>query len=168
VIITGSDFTGATQVLFGTKAASGFTVNSSTQITATAPSGSPGGVNVRVVTPLGTSPTGSGATYTYQSLTGTNLYNLSFRWNLVTWAGPNAIDIVVALQSLDGNNQTNSVWEYVTAIYFWQTGANEGWLRFFPVGVNIPGANNLQVLIFGNAYWIALSQAFQWTIPAGP
>ncbi|MDX3224702.1 IPT/TIG domain-containing protein [Streptomyces sp. ME19-01-6] len=52
VIITGTNFTGATSVKFGTKSAT-FTVNSATQITATAPSGN-GVVGVTVTTPGGT------------------------------------------------------------------------------------------------------------------
>ncbi|MET8680102.1 IPT/TIG domain-containing protein [Streptomyces sp. NPDC004647] len=51
VVITGTNFTGATSVKFGTKSA-GFTVDSATQITATAPSGT-GSVGVTVTTPGG-------------------------------------------------------------------------------------------------------------------
>ena len=54
VIITGSDFTGATSVKFGTTAAASFTVNSNTQITATTHAGS-GIVDVHVTTAGGTS-----------------------------------------------------------------------------------------------------------------
>ena len=64
VIITGSDFTGASKVLFGTVAASSFTVNSNTQITAVSPAGS-GTVDVRVTTPGGTSATSSADRFTY-------------------------------------------------------------------------------------------------------
>jgi hypothetical protein len=58
VTITGSGFTGATGVSFGGTllAAGGFTVNSDIQITATSPAHAPGGVDVRVTTPGGTSP----------------------------------------------------------------------------------------------------------------
>ncbi|MEU1668094.1 IPT/TIG domain-containing protein [Streptomyces sparsogenes] len=63
VVLTGTGFTGATQVLFGTTAAPSFTVNSPTQITATAPAGS-GSVQVKVTTPGGSSNT---LTYTYVS-----------------------------------------------------------------------------------------------------
>ncbi|MFK4184523.1 beta strand repeat-containing protein [Streptomyces sparsogenes] len=63
VVITGTGFTGATQVLFGTTPAPSFTVNSPTQITATAPAGS-GSVPVKVTTPGGSSNT---LTYTYVS-----------------------------------------------------------------------------------------------------
>ena len=62
VTLTGTGFTGATTVSFGSASAS-FTVNSATQITATAPAGT-GAVAVTVTTPGGTS---SGASYTYVS-----------------------------------------------------------------------------------------------------
>ncbi|GAA3839762.1 IPT/TIG domain-containing protein [Streptomyces phyllanthi] len=52
VVITGTGFTGATSVKFGTKSAS-FTVDSNTQITAIAPSNS-NAVQVVVTTPYGT------------------------------------------------------------------------------------------------------------------
>jgi hypothetical protein len=51
VVITGTNFTGATQVKFGAKSAA-FAVDSATQITATAPSGT-GSVGVTVKTPGG-------------------------------------------------------------------------------------------------------------------
>ena len=55
VTITGTDFTGATAVHFGTAPATSYTVNSSTSITATAPAGTAGTVDVTVTTPAGTS-----------------------------------------------------------------------------------------------------------------
>ena len=54
VVITGSNFIGATAVKFGASAAIAFTVNSATQITATAPPGT-GTVDVTVTTNVGTS-----------------------------------------------------------------------------------------------------------------
>src|SRR5215469_2264451 len=53
VTITGSGFTGATSVSFGTNAAASFSVASDTQITATTPAGI-GIVPVTVTTPSGT------------------------------------------------------------------------------------------------------------------
>ncbi|MFJ3953849.1 beta strand repeat-containing protein [Streptomyces libani] len=54
VTVTGAGFTGATGVRFGATQSPSFTVNSDTQITATAPVGS-GTVQVTVTTPAGTS-----------------------------------------------------------------------------------------------------------------
>jgi len=65
VAITGTAFTGATDVRFGATPATGFTVNSATSISATAPAGT-GTVNVTVITPGGTSATaGTGDDFTY-------------------------------------------------------------------------------------------------------
>ena len=64
VIIAGSGFTGATGVAFGGTAATSFTVDSDTYITAIAPAGT-GTVDVTVTTPAGTSATSSADQYTY-------------------------------------------------------------------------------------------------------
>ncbi|WP_336691434.1 IPTL-CTERM sorting domain-containing protein [Delftia acidovorans] len=69
VTLTGTNFTGATAVTFGSTAATGFTVNSATQITAIAPAGSAGTVNVRVTTAGGTSATGAADQFTYVAIT---------------------------------------------------------------------------------------------------
>ena len=63
VTITGSFFTGATAVHFGTTAAS-FLIDSDTQITAVSPSGT-GKVHVTVTTPNGTSVTAPADEFTY-------------------------------------------------------------------------------------------------------
>ena len=65
VTITGTNLSGATAVSFGSNAATTFTVNSATQITATAPAGSVGTVNVTVTTVGGTSATSSSDDFTY-------------------------------------------------------------------------------------------------------
>ncbi|MES2835159.1 MAG: IPT/TIG domain-containing protein [Pseudomonadota bacterium] len=66
VTLTGTDFTGVTAVRFGAVTATGFTYNSATSITATAPAGSVGVADVTVTTPSGTSSTsGAGNDYTY-------------------------------------------------------------------------------------------------------
>jgi hypothetical protein len=64
VTITGSDFIGATAVDFGGNDSSAFTVTSPTTISAIEPVGA-GQVNVQVVTPAGTSTTGSTSRFTY-------------------------------------------------------------------------------------------------------
>jgi hypothetical protein len=57
VSITGSNFTAAAAVSFGSNAAASVTVNSATSITAVSPAQSAGRVDVTVTTPSGTSPT---------------------------------------------------------------------------------------------------------------
>ncbi|WP_193317196.1 putative Ig domain-containing protein [Janthinobacterium sp. FT14W] len=65
VIITGLNFSGVTAVKFGTNNASGFTFNNATQITATAPPGIAGTVNVTVTTAGGTSVTSLADQFTF-------------------------------------------------------------------------------------------------------
>ena len=65
VTISGTNFSGATSVMFGTTAATTFTVNSATQITATAPAESAALVDVTIVGPGGTSATGSADQFTF-------------------------------------------------------------------------------------------------------
>jgi hypothetical protein len=68
VVISGTDLTGATAVKFGAKPAVHFTVNSDTQITATAPSSTtPSSVDVTVTTPSGTSPVSAADRFTYDA-----------------------------------------------------------------------------------------------------
>ena len=70
VTITGTNLTGATAVKFGSKEAASFTVNSATQITATAPGEGAGLVDVTVTTPGGTSATSSADHFTFTSPSG--------------------------------------------------------------------------------------------------
>jgi uncharacterized repeat protein (TIGR02543 family) len=68
VVITGTGFTNVSAVTFGSNNATSFTVNSSTQITASFPVGS-GKVDVRVTTPGGTSANVTDDDFTYTSAT---------------------------------------------------------------------------------------------------
>lgn len=68
VRISGHELLGATSVKFGSNPATGFTVDSNDQITATSPSGSaPGPVDVSVTTGSGTSPSVAGDQFTYSA-----------------------------------------------------------------------------------------------------
>ncbi|MGA2452678.1 MAG: IPT/TIG domain-containing protein [Solirubrobacteraceae bacterium] len=68
VRITGANLEGATAVAFGANGATSFTVNSASTITATAPAGAVGTVNVTVTTPTGTSPVDPSDQFTYLPL----------------------------------------------------------------------------------------------------
>jgi hypothetical protein len=65
ITITGTGFTGATKVRFGSTPASRYDVVSDTQITATTPAHAARAVNVTVTGPAGTSPTNALSRYTY-------------------------------------------------------------------------------------------------------
>ena len=92
VTVTGSGFTGATAVSFGSTAASSFTVNSDTSITATAPAAtSVGPVDVTVTTPAGTSAASAGDRYSY-------IY--AFTGFLAPVGNPPAINLVNAGQAI--------------------------------------------------------------------
>ena len=64
VTVTGTNLTDATAVFFGNAQSPSFKVDSATQITAVAPANA-GEVNVRVVTPAGTSPVAQGNLYNF-------------------------------------------------------------------------------------------------------
>src|SRR5262249_7802062 len=68
VTITGSHFLGATEIDFGTVAASSFTVISDDAILAVAPPGDAATIDITVTTPSGTSSTGSADHYTYSAV----------------------------------------------------------------------------------------------------
>ncbi|HEY5026038.1 MAG TPA: IPT/TIG domain-containing protein [Acidimicrobiales bacterium] len=65
VSISGANLTGATAVDFGPTSATSFTVHNNSSISATAPAGSQGTVDVTVTTPGGTSTTRSGDRFAY-------------------------------------------------------------------------------------------------------
>ena len=65
VTISGSNFTAASTVYFGTVAATSFTVNSDGQITAVAPAQAAGVVDIRVADSAGVSQTGSSDQFSY-------------------------------------------------------------------------------------------------------
>jgi hypothetical protein len=67
VRITGSGFAEVGSVLFGTTPATSFTLNSGTSITAVAPAGTAGTVEVTVTSPAGTSPATGATVFTYRA-----------------------------------------------------------------------------------------------------
>ena len=87
VVITGTSFTGATSVQFGASNAISFTVNSDTQITATAPAGI-GAVDVTVSIPTaGISPTSGADQFTYPVSITTNTANVADTSTTITING---------------------------------------------------------------------------------
>lgn len=171
IVITGTGFTGATSVTVGGVSAA-FTVNSSTQITATVPAGTPAGVvDVRVTGPGGTSLNTASDNFTNTSSAQTVTYTLYFRFTLLVWTGKNNIGALAALtgQETPDNPQTNNVSASVGAIYRFN-GATQSWEAYFPGSDGVPGANNFTTLQNGTAYFIALKGGgtMSWSVLVGP
>ncbi len=66
VTVTGTGFTEGAVVFFGPNPATAVTRDSETQLSITAPAGTPGEVDVQVKTSAGTSATSAAAKYTYE------------------------------------------------------------------------------------------------------
>src|SRR5690606_12577214 len=77
VVLTGADLTGATAVTFGGTAATSFTVDSATQITAITPAHAAGAVDVAVTTPGGTATLAGAFTYAAPVSTDASLSGLT-------------------------------------------------------------------------------------------
>jgi hypothetical protein len=167
VTITGTGFTGATAVLFGTTAATSFTVVNDTTITAVAPAGASGAVSVRVTTPLGQTADTANDNFTYGTGTTTTTYTLYFRWTLIVWQGRDNADVEDALngQETPANPNTNDISGVVTAIFRYNN-PQQRFEGYFPGSEGIPGANDFTTFRKGEAYWIAISQSgtVSWTV----
>lgn len=171
ITITGTGFTGATSVTVGGVSAS-FTVNSSTQITATVPTGTPAGVvDVRVTGPGGTSANTTADNFTNTSSAQTVTYTLYFRFTLLVWTGKNNIGALAALtgQESPDNPQTNNISALVGAIWRFNP-ATQTWGGYFPGSDGVPGANDFTTLQNGTAYFFALKNpgTVTWTTLLGP
>jgi hypothetical protein len=91
VTISGSGFSGATGVLFGTVPATSFTVNSATSITAVAPAGAVGTVDITVAVPGGSSATSAADQFTYTAASAPTVTGVSP--NTGTTAGGGTVTI---------------------------------------------------------------------------
>ena len=151
VQISGAGFSGATAIYFGTNASSEFSVTSATTITAVAPVGT-GTVDVRVVTPLGTSnptrldqftyvPTGQlpitadgqslaiGGVPTF--LTGFNAYELATDWG--TNAGCGGMVSAAMIDAFFGSLRPNSLVRFWAFQGSMATNVNTGQLDWQPL-----------------------------------
>ncbi len=114
VAISGTNFTGASGVMFGSIAATTITVNSATSITAVAPAEAAGTVDVTVTTPGGTSADAAADHYIYQvpvitsidvwtGLGATSDWSDAANWSLGALPGPT--DTV----QFDGTSSKNAI-----------------------------------------------------------
>ncbi len=84
-------------------------------------------------------------------------------WNTFTWPGADGVAIADVLRG-DGD-LANDISATVAALYGWDEEAG-AWLAFFPGLGDVPGVNTLATLDQGGAYWIAVTEAVTWTVPA--
>ena len=146
VTITGSDFTGAVAVKFGSAAAASFSVTSGTQIAATSPPGL-GTVDVTVTTPAGTSAVSGADHFTligsvYTAVTPVRL--LDTRNGGTLGAGGNGENTSLAIAGHTFGSTT--VPANASAVILNVTATNEseaGFFTVYPSGGALPTASNL-------------------------
>jgi hypothetical protein len=119
VTITGTNFTGATKVLFGTVAATSFTVVSATEITAVSPAQAAGAQNISVTTPAGTSAAVAADMFTYTSSTVPTVTSIS------PTSGPIAGGTTVTITGTNFTGATKVVFGTVAATSFTVVSATE-------------------------------------------
>jgi hypothetical protein len=112
VTITGTGLTGATKVLFGTVAATSFTVVSATKITAVSPAQAAALHNIYVTTPAGTSAPVAGDEFTYTSSTAPSVTSIS------PTSGPTAGGTTVTVTGTGFTGATKVVFGAVAATSF--------------------------------------------------
>ena len=142
VTFTGTNLTGAIAVKFGSTAATGYTVNSPRQITATSPAGS-GAVSVTVTTPGGTS---NGETFTYSALAPTGLTATAGNASVaLSWTAPSgAVTYNVYRGTTSGGESTTPIATGVATAFYTDTTAANGTKYYYEVAaVNGGGTSGL-------------------------
>ncbi|MBN9082827.1 MAG: hypothetical protein BGP04_01380 [Rhizobiales bacterium 62-17] len=113
VVITGTNFVGVTAVRFGATNATGFTVVSPTQISATAPAGAAGTVDVTVTAGGSTSATSAADRYTYVTPTSPPTISIAFGTGSIPVGGSTSLSFTInnpnAAASLTGITFSNNL-----------------------------------------------------------
>ncbi len=169
VTILGAGFLGAScpgSVMFGLVPAPSCTVVDGNKIIATSPPHFASTVIVTVVTSNGISQLTENFTYKTASGGGnpppggggaqpSNLtYNLTFRWSLVTWGGPDAVDIASALKGTSSVVASDNISALIFGVYEYDP-VNEVWIAF--INAPVPGVSDLTTFKRGTVYWIGMS-----------
>jgi hypothetical protein len=115
VTITGSNFTGATAVSFGGAPATTFTVNSATQISATAPAHAAGLVDITVKTAAGTSATSAADQVSYVNATNPGVFDFAMSGFTVREGAGSVTITVTRSNGSDGSATVNYTTQDATA-----------------------------------------------------
>ncbi len=155
VTITGTGFTGATEVDFGTTASVNFAVVNDTTITAISPAGT-GVVDVTVTTPVGTSATSSADEFTYIALAAPTVTGVSPN------SGPAAGGTLVTI--------TGTGFSGVTAVDFGTTASvNFTVVNDTTITADSPaGTGTVNATVITRGGTSAISAADQFTYVAAP
>jgi parallel beta-helix repeat protein len=158
VTITGTNFTGAGGVFFGGLAAASFTVVSSTTITAVSPSQAAGTVDVRVLTPTGTSAVSSNDTFSYTNASAPTVSALSLT------TGTTAGGITVTVSGAYFTGATQVLFGTVAASF---TVLNDGYLTAV-VPVQASGTVDVTVTTPSGTSATSSADHFTYTSAASP
>lgn len=157
VTITGSGFTGATTVNFGSTNATSFTVNSDSSITAVSPAIAPGTINITVTTAGGTSIAGAPSQFT--GLITPTTWNPSDKTASVTLSNNNLTASTTASpgagRGIAGFSSGKYYWEavYTTVVQF------NGGVGLSPAGALPSGMDSSGSMGVGGSYHIYINGA---------
>jgi len=169
VTISGSNFSGASAVKFGGNAAASFTVNSSTQITATSPAGS-GTVDVTVTTAAGTSAVVSADRFTYAAPQPG--FSMKIQPSSATLARGQSGQVTVQLTSTGGFNSPvsffasgvpgSTIVTFNPAAVFWSGPSASATVSIITTPFSPVGTSTITVT--GNAGGVSQNASFNLTI----
>ncbi|HEY8767551.1 MAG TPA: malectin domain-containing carbohydrate-binding protein, partial [Dehalococcoidia bacterium] len=157
VTVSGNNFTGATAVSFGSVGATSFTVASDSSLTATAPAGTAGSVDITVTTAQGTSTAALADQFTY-------IAPPPFNPIRIHAGGAAYTDKAGNLWSADTNFSgggifsTNSAISGTTDQALYQTERSAQNVGTFQYAFNVPNGTYTVTLKFAEIYWTSAGQ----------
>ena len=165
VTITGTGFTGVTQVMFGATAAKSFTVASDGKsVTATSPVGNSGGVNIFLTSPLGQSAVSTSSLFTYNASTTT--LALSTSKNSAPYGQALTIKATLAGGVTPGGTMTLIDGDPTTGAVVATTNVSDA-VTTFSVTTLAPGAHSLSASYSGDSKNLTSSTTTKLSVTIG-